>query len=42
MAIGVAAMGLVKASSVWIHLIGDFAGGAVAALLFNYLNPDDK
>ena len=41
-AIGVAAMGLVKASSVWIHLIGDFAGGAVAALLFNYLNPDDK
>ncbi len=41
-AIGVTVMGLVKVSSVWIHLIGDFAGGAVAALVFNYLNPDDK
>ncbi len=41
-AIGVTMMGLVKASSVWIHLVGDFAGGAVAALVFNFLNPDDK
>lgn len=41
-AIGVTAMGLVKASSVWIHLVGDFAGGAVAAFVFKFLNPDDQ
>ena len=41
-AIGLATMKLVSATNVWIHLVGDFAGGAVAALVFNYLNPDDK
>jgi aquaporin Z len=25
----------------WIYLVGPFAGGAIAALVFRYLNPDD-
>ncbi|MFO0909427.1 MAG: aquaporin [Isosphaeraceae bacterium] len=41
-AVGVAVMNLVKPAAIWIHLIGDFAGGAVAALLFKFLNPDDQ
>jgi aquaporin Z len=40
-AIGVATMGLVSVSNVWIHLVADFAGGAVAAYVFKFLNPDD-
>jgi aquaporin Z len=27
---------------IWIYLVGPFTGGAVAGLVFNYLNPDDK
>jgi aquaporin Z len=41
-AIGAAVMGLLKVSTIWIHLLADFAGGAVAGLVFNWLNPDDK
>jgi aquaporin Z len=41
-AIGIGAMGLVKASSIWVHLVADFAGGAVAAFVFKFLNPDDN
>ena len=41
-AVGIAAMGLVKASNIWIHLVGDFAGGAAAAFVFKFLNPDDN
>ncbi len=41
-AIGVTTMGLVKVTWVWIHLVADLAGGAVAGLLFKFLNPDDK
>jgi aquaporin Z len=41
-AIGVTIMNLVKLNVVWVHLIADFAGGAVAGLLFKFLNPDDK
>lgn len=42
-AIGILVMGLVEASSVWIHLVADLAGGAAAALLFNALDlGDDK
>lgn len=25
----------------WIYLVGPFAGGAIAAIIFKYLNPDD-
>lgn len=41
-AIGAVVMGLIKSSAVWIHLVADFAGGAVAAIAFRLLNPDDK
>jgi aquaporin Z len=41
-AIGAPLMGLMNWSNIWIHLVADFAGGIVAALVFNMLNPDDK
>ncbi len=37
-AVGATIMGLIPASAVWIHLAADFAGGAVAALLYKGLN----
>jgi aquaporin Z len=41
-AIGLSTMGLVAPSSIWIHIVADLAGGAVAALAFKWINPDDK
>ena len=41
-AIGASTMGLLAPTSIWIHIIADFAGGAVAALAFKTINPDDK
>jgi aquaporin Z len=41
-AIGATIMNLIKMNVVWVHLIADLAGGAVAGLLFKFLNPDDK
>lgn len=41
-AIGICAMNLVAWSSIWIFLVANFAGGAVAGLLFKALNPGDK
>lgn len=41
-AISAAVFKLIPLSQVWIHLVGDFAGGAVAGLVFKFLNPDDK
>lgn len=41
-AIGAAAMYLASWQTIWIHLVADFAGGAVAAFLFMYVNPTDK
>jgi aquaporin Z len=41
-AVGAATMKLLNFSDVWMHLVGDFAGGAVAALLFKQINPEDK
>jgi aquaporin Z len=41
-AIGVVMMKLVQASQIWIHLVADLAGGAVAAVVFKVANPDDK
>jgi aquaporin Z len=41
-AIGASTMGLIAPTSIWIHLVGDMAGGAVAALAFKFVNPEDK
>ena len=41
-AVGAAVMKLVSFSQIWVHLVADLAGGLVAALVFKFLNPDDK
>jgi aquaporin Z len=41
-AIGISTMGLVPPTSIWIHIVGELAGGAVAALAFKFINPEDK
>jgi aquaporin Z len=41
-AVGAALMKLIHFSSIWIHLVADFAGGAAAGLVFKFLNPEDK
>jgi aquaporin Z len=41
-ATGVCLLGLTAWSSFWIYLVANFAGGAVAGLVFKGLNPEDK
>lgn len=41
-AVGVAVMGVLAWSSLWVILTGTFLGGVVAALVFLFCNPDDK
>jgi aquaporin Z len=41
-AVGLAMMQLVKFADIWIHISADLAGGLVAALVFKFLNPEDK
>ncbi len=41
-ATGITVMHIEKAANFWIYLVGDFAGGALAALVFKFVNPDDK
>ena len=41
-AIGLTFMHLAKIANLWIFLVGNFAAGAVSALTFRFLNPDDK
>lgn len=41
-AIGAPLMGLMNWETIWVHLAADFSGGAVAAIVFNMLNPNDK
>ena len=41
-ATGITVMHLEKASSFWIYLLGDLGGGALAAAVFKFVNPEDK
>ena len=41
-AAGISSMGLVSWSRLWIYIVANFSGGAVAALTFRLLCPDDK
>ena len=41
-AVGISVMGLSLFTNIWIFLVANFAGGAVAAVVFTALNPDDK
>ena len=41
-ATGITVMHLEKAANIWIYLIGNFGGGALAAMAFKFINPEDK
>ena len=41
-ALGAMVTGLFEWSNIWIYLLADFAGGAVAALAFLYVLPAEK
>jgi aquaporin Z len=38
-AVGISVMGISTWGNIWIYLVADFLGGAVAALVFNAINP---
>src|SRR5689334_12234638 len=40
-AIGIGVMKLVSFSQIWIHIVADLIGGAVAAVMFKMINPGD-
>lgn len=40
-AVGIAAMGITSWSSLWLYLVADFLGGAVASVTFRSLHPQD-
>jgi aquaporin Z len=40
-ATGLTVMGISPVASIWIYLVADFAGGALAAFVFKFLNPTD-
>jgi aquaporin Z len=41
-AVGGTAMGLFAVSNLWIYFVANFAGGAIAAVTFKAVNPQDK
>jgi aquaporin Z len=41
-ATGITVMHLAKITNLWIYLLGNLGGGAVAALTYKFINPDDK
>lgn len=41
-ACGITTMGLSAVSNIWIFLVGNFAGGALAAFVYKFVNPDEK
>src|SRR5947199_10726769 len=38
-AVGISVLGISSWSNIWIYLVADFAGGILAALIFNAINP---
>jgi len=41
-ATGITVMHIAKASNIWIYLLANLLGGAVAAGVFRFVNPEDK
>ena len=41
-ATGITFLHIEKAANFWIYLVGNFAGGALAACMFKFINPEDK
>lgn len=40
-AVGITTMGLASAGNIWIYLVGNFVGGAAAAMVYKAANPDE-
>jgi aquaporin Z len=40
-AVGLTVLGNSAVANIWIYLVANFAGGAAAAMVFKYLNPQD-
>jgi aquaporin Z len=40
-AVGATVMGMIAAPNIWIYLLANFAGGAVAGIVFRVINPGD-
>lgn len=41
-ATGITVLNLEKTANIWIYLVGDLAGAALAAVTFKFINPEDK
>jgi aquaporin Z len=41
-AVGITVMHVARAANLWIYLVANFAGGALAAMAFRFINPEDK
>ena len=41
-ALGITVMHLARTANLWIYLVANFAGGALAAVAFRFINPEDK
>ena len=41
-ALGITVMHLAKTANLWIYLVGNFAGGVLAAVAFRFINPEDQ
>jgi len=41
-AVGASVMKAFSWNNIWIYIVGCFAGAALAAILFNWINPDEK
>ena len=41
-ATGITIMHLEKAANLWLYLVANFGGGALAAVTFKFINPEDK
>jgi aquaporin Z len=41
-AVGITVMGLSKLANIWIYLAANFAAAVLAALAFNFINPQDR
>ena len=41
-AVGIALLGLTSMSNIWVYLLADLIGGALAAIVFKTINPEDK
>ncbi len=40
-AVGISVMGLSSWANIWVYLVANFAGGALAALVFKFVHADD-